>query len=478
MSDQRNFLLIFADQWRGDCLSALGHPVVETPNLDDLARKGVTFARAYSPSPSCIPARACLATGQTPWNCGRIGYKDRVPWTYRQTMMSTLRDAGYQTINVGKTHFFPQRANVGFEVNHVYDPQRLSPGFESDYHAWLAHETNGAVEDPALIIDNNSWMVAPWDAPSYLHPTEWTASTAVEALKRRDPMRPFFMQVGFHRPHPPYDPPTYYQDRYEKKPLPQIPLGDWLEGNPVHANENARTDAFHADLPKHLTDRTRRAYFAAIAHIDAQLSRILFWLANNGLMENTTIIFSSDHGELLGDHHMYRKANPWEGSASVPLIIKPAAGIDVTPGHVDRDTAVSLIDIMPTLLGHAGVAVPEAVDGMDITPWFTAGQPAPGRAYIHGEHAAVDGNGWQYTADGRYKYIWETKAGREWLFDLQEDPQEVRDLSKDAGSAQVLERHRGYLVEALRGRGDGLTDGEKLLPGRLLPQTVAEVERV
>lgn len=470
MNPTRNFLLIITDQWRGDCLSYAGHPVVETPTLDELASKGVYFRRAYSPSPSCIPARACLATGQTPWHCGRTGYQDKIPWDYAHTMMHLFRDSGYQTINVGKTHFFPQRSHLGFEINRLYDPQRLSPGFESDYHRWLQEKTNGAVQDTAMIVNNNTWVAAPWDAPSHLHPTEWTAETAIQTLKDRDPTRPFFMQVGFHRPHPPYDPPAYYYDMYKDKELPPVPVGAWAEDCPIMPCEDMRNDAFYARIRPEAEDRMRRAYFGSITHIDAQIARIFYWLVNNRLYDDTTIIFTSDHGELLGDHHMFRKANPWEGSSNIPMIVKPAKGISFTRGLYDDSTPVSLIDIMPTFLSEAGIPVPADVDGVDLGPALE-GDRLP-RSLVHGEHSPVETVGWQYLTDGRYKYIWETLGGAEWLFDLHEDPSESVNIIDTPALSETVAYFRRSLAEILSERDLGMSDGEQLVPGTVLPPFV------
>jgi len=192
MPERPNFVLIFPDQWRGDCLGYTGHPYVDTPFLDEMAGQGVTFTAAYSACPSCIATRACMARGQTPDATGRIGYQDRVPWRYDETMMTRLRDGGYQTINVGKTHFYPQRANLGFEINLTYDPQDHGEGLQSDYHEWLERQTNGEIRDTTQEINSNSWVAHPWVHEERLHPNTWNMQTALEQIQRRDPMRPFF----------------------------------------------------------------------------------------------------------------------------------------------------------------------------------------------------------------------------------------------------------------------------------------------
>ena len=467
-----NFLLIFADQWRGDCLGAAGHPVVETPNLDQLAAEGTLFDAAYAACPSCIAARATLATGQTPSTCGRIGYRDGVPWRYPTTLMRVLRDAGYQTMQVGKTHFYPQRAALGFEEMRTYDPQRLDPGYDSDYHVWLARTAGPSIQDTAMVMDNNSWIAVPWPNPVHLHPNVWTTDAALELLDRRDPTRPFFLQIGYHRPHAPLDPPLHVLAMYERKELPPVPCGRWAERYDAPVSS---IKAFHGRLPKEILDRARRAYYAQITHLDDQIGRILFYLRRRNMLQSTWVFFSADHGELLGDHWQFRKVAPWEGSAKIPWIIRPPAG-PAFRAAPRCSAPVSHYDIMPSILDAAGVSVPPSVEGRSILP-LLRDPKAAWREYVHGEHSSCyEDVGWQFVTDGREKFAWDTKSGREWFFDLVSDPQELHDRSGDPSYAERVEIWRRRLVETLAARPrDGLSDGKRLIPGKLLPTVRPEL---
>ena len=186
--DRPNIILIFTDQWRGDFLGSLGHKV-KTPFLDQLAGEGITYTSAYCATPSCIPARASLLTGMSGSSCNRIGYMDGIPWRYPVTMQGVFKSSGYRTINVGKTHYYPRREGQGFEANRLYDPQNWIDGGKSDYHKWLDEETGGKVIDPADSMDNNGFCYIPWTYDNYLHPTEWTADTAIEEIKKTDKER-------------------------------------------------------------------------------------------------------------------------------------------------------------------------------------------------------------------------------------------------------------------------------------------------
>ncbi len=466
MPERPNFLLIFPDQWRGDCVGgAYNHPVVETPFLDQMANEGVTFTSAYSACPSCIATRAVLATGRTPDQVGRIGYRDGVPWNYEDTMYHRLRDSGYQTINVGKTHFYPQRLHLGFEENQVYDCIRIDEGFDSDYHMWLAEKSGGLVRDTAMEVTSNSWMALPWVHSETLHPNTWTAQTSIEMLQRRDPMRPFFLQVGFHRPHPPLDPPIEYFRRYEGREMPPVPVGDWAAdfGEPVQ-----RVDSSTGTLPEHVLNRSRWAYYAQITHLDYQIGRILDCVRVMGELDNTWVIFVADHGELLGDHNHFRKVVPFEGSAKVPFIVRPPRSFEGPRGS-RRDEPISHFDVMPTVLRQAGIEVPDDLYGETLEP-LMAGGDAPWREFMHGEHSGFADQGNQFVTDGREKFIWLTESGRELFFDLTEDPQELHDRSADPAYAERVALWRGRLARVLSERGDeALSDGERLIPGTSLP---------
>jgi arylsulfatase A-like enzyme len=201
----------------------------------------------------------------------------------------------------------------------------------------------------------------------------------------------------------------------------------------------------------------RAAYYAAINHIDDQLGRLFAHFPRN-----TVIVFCSDHGEMLGDHQWIRKRIPYEGSARVPMLVKLPDSMNVPQQRV-IDTAVELMDVMPTLLDAVGVDVPGTCDGQSLLPLLRGGQLD--RVYLHGECSEVPttNSGMQYLTDGRRKYVWWPGSGREQLFDLEDDPTEMNDLAGDPASAPELATWRARLVRELSGRPEGFTDGQVLL---------------
>ncbi len=474
--EKPNILFILLDQMRWDCLSILGHPVgktpnVETPNVDAVARSGVVFSAAYSSCPSCIAARASIMTGLTPSSHGRLGYRDCVPWRYANMLPEVLTAAGYQTHCVGKTHFFPQGARLGFESIDSYEASQNFDGrYVNDYYEWLRERTGGRVREGDHGLQENSWATRPSHLPEELHNNSWVATRCIDFLRRRDKGRPFFLNMSFHRPHAPLDPPQPYYDMYKDRPIPRVPVGEWAR---IHDVPVTDLNAWHGRLDRPLLEQARRGYYAQVAHIDSQIGRVLRELEHAGAGP-TAVIFTSDHGEMLGDNNLFRKTYAYESSAAVPLVVSAPGG---ARGKV-CDSPCVLEDIYPTILDLAGVPVPSLVEGQSLAPAVAGTGPAPAREYIHGEHSACYSKeeAMQFLTDGREKYIWFTLTGREQLFDLASDPCETRDLAQAPGSRDRLERWRKRMVDHLAPRTrDGLSDGKKLIAGVELPAVRPEL---
>lgn len=457
MPDRPNLLLILTDHFRGDCLGRLGHPAAETPHLDSLSRQGAVFTQAYTPCPSCIAARRSLMTGQTPCTQGMVGYKEGLPWPYRTTLAGELTRAGYQTINIGKTHFHPPRLHLGFE-------QLVLP---EDHSEWLARQPGVCVEKTAHGVHANSWMARPNHLPERLMEETWLVGRALEFLRRRDPTRPFFLCLSFNGPHPPWCPPQVYYDQFIGRDLPMPVVGDWAERHAQEAGFPLDVNAWRGKIPDHLNHRARAAYFAYLAYLDAQVGRLANALMRGGLMNNTFMIFTSDHGEMLGDHHLWRKTYAYEASARVPFVVHAPRGMEIERGR-EIPQVVGWEDIMPTFLEVAGAPVPGCVEGRSVLP-LLRGEAKGWREYYHGEHSPCyhPENANQFLTEGRWKYIWNPITGEEHLFHLTEDPQELRDLAGEPSAADALRLWRGRMVRELAGREEGLSDGERLIPGKV-----------
>lgn len=475
MAGPVNVVLAMTDQQRFDTLGCAGSRV-ETVNMDWLAAQGTRFTNAYSATPSCIPARASLMTGMDPWHTGILGMGPGQPGcgNLSNTLPQLLGDAGYHTQGVGKMHFKPQRSLQGFHHTILDESARVQdPGFVSDYVSWFDANRPGDVDRYEHGIDQNSWMSRPYHLPEWLHATNWTAGEAIRFLRRRDPTRPFFLKCSFARPHSPYDAPPWYFDLYDRSTLLEPAIGEWASVHDV-PHDAADPNAWHGRRSPAEIHRARAGYYGSIHHIDHQLGRLLTELRRQRLDDDTLIIFTADHGDMMGDHNLWRKTYAYEGSAHVPLIVRPPAAMRDSVQPVS-DLPVCLQDIMPTILDAAQVAVPETVDGASLLPLMTGDGEAGWRDAVHGEHSTcyAQSEEMQYLTDGDWKYIWFTRTGTEQLFHLADDPYECTDLAGDTRHADRLRRWRSHLIGILETRDAGLTSQGRLVSQQDRPYLVS-----
>ena len=461
MTPKPNILLFVTEQHRGDCLGIEGHPVLMTPNMDAIAGAGVRFARAYSDCPTCIAARRTILSGQFPVTHGMVGYHDRDEWHIDATLPAVLRDAGYQTAWIGRSmHQCPPDRRFGFETVVGFPHQGTS-----DYQDFVRRRRPDDWEGVyGTGVMHNDWTARPWHLDEDLHPTNWTVHEALRFLRRRDTTRPFFLVVSFMAAHPPLIPPAFYLDRYIRTGVPDPVIGDWAEPPPNGGIGRDVSDE-HVDLRGEALLCARAGYYGLLNHLDDQIRRLLNPVLGVDRMtnNNTVVMLTSDHGEMLGDHHLWRKTVPYEPSARIPFLIRVPERFGARPGTV-VDEPVTLADLMPTLLDLAGVPSPETVDGRSLLP-LLRGESFAERPYVHIEHAPRHHG----LTDGKEKYVWFVDDGREQLFRLTDDPAECHDLAAVPEEAARLSYWRGLLIDRLKQRSEGFSDGEKLIPGRPYP---------
>lgn len=471
MPDTRpNILLIMTDQQRGDCLSIDGHGVLMTPNMDHIAARGTRFVHAYTTCPSCVPARRSLMSGQHPDRTGMVGYHDGVEWEQPPPLLpQVLRDAGYQTAIVGRAmHLSPPRKCYGFEEMITSGRQ----GTPNAYHDML--RANGV--DPAegaygTGVMHNDWTARPWHLDERFHPTYWTVTRALKWLERRDPSRPFFLVVSFIAPHPPLTPPAFYFERYLRQPLPEPFIGDWASP-PAYDGVGDDVSANDVHLQGEALRSAWAAYYGQINYVDDHLRRLLNPVTGVRKLtgwDDTVVMFTSDHGEMLGDHYRWRKQMPYESAARVPLLIHAPQRFGIQSRQV-LDEPVCLEDIMPTALDFADVARPDSLDGRSLLP-LMRGEQTPWRDYLPIEHAPIH----QSLTDGREKFIWFVADGRELFFDLTKDPHELHNLIDAPQAQDRIAVWRKRLVDRLKDRPEGFTDGNKLIAGRAFSATLPHV---
>lgn len=460
-----DILLIMPDQMRGDCLSAVGHPVLRTPTLDALAQQGVLFRRAYSSVPSCIPARYALLTGQSPQYSGVVGFRaKRINTT---TLPGALAQAGYVTALVGRNMHQPEPdARLGYQqvvhgstyiADDEYDEQLKRKAPQSGGIRELVKTTG---------LTYNHWEAAPWPLEESLHPTTWACRRTVQAINQTPPEQSLFLTASLYAPHSPLFPPKQYFDRYLAMKLPSPAMGNWVDRSQLPSRSQVAGN--RVALDDATMHRAEAGYFGLITHLDHEIAAVIdaFKERSEKAGRPWLIIFTSDHGEMLGDHGYYRKCEPYEGAANIPMIIAGSPELGFKNG-AQCMSPVTLEDIMPTLLQLADARTDSPIDGVSLLPALR-NPHASVRTVLHFEHAPCysKDQAFQALTDGRYKYIWRTQSGREQLFDLQADPHEEHDLSQVPTNQQRLIQWRRRLVKTLTDRSEGFVANGELVPGR------------
>ena len=451
-----NVLLICVDHLAGLLTRPAGHPVVMTPTLAQLARNGCHFTNTYSACPVCIPARRSLMTGMT-----ARGHGDRTfsgdPMPDATTLAQAFGDAGYQAFAVGKLHVNPQRNRIGFHEVILNEEGRCRPnGFSDDWELYLA-EHGHAGEEFACGLCNNDYMTRTWHLPEHCHPTNWAAAQMCRMIHRRDPRKPAFWYLSFSGPHPPIWPLATYMDQYRTVPMDPPVIGEWAQqpANLPWLLRQRLTRYSICDATPHEVDLARRAFYGLITHIDHQIRVVIGTLREAGLLDDTIIAITSDHGDMLGDHRQWAKGLMYEMSAKVPLIVVPAVGDDRLACGSRDERLAELRDVMPTLLDLAGLDIPDTVEGMSLV----------GRArreHLYGEIYQND-LATRMIRDERFKLIYYPVGNRRQLFDLEADPREACDLADDATHRQELMRLEKVLIEHLYGSDEAMVRGGKLV---------------
>lgn len=386
LKEKPHIIFIMTDQQRSDALGCMGNPHIKTPNIDNLAKEGSLFTSAYSASPSSTPARAGLLTGLSPWKHGMLGY-GQVAEKYRYEMPQMLRNLGYYTFGIGKMHWFPQKSLHGFHTTLIDESGRSeSPDFISDYREWF--QLNAPGKDPDQTgIGWNAHGATTYKLDEKLHPTTWTGQIACELIRNYNQEKPLFLKISFARPHSPYDPPKRYLDMYANTEIPKPHIGDWCKEFETRLDPlTVASDAAFGNFGEEYAVNSRRHYYANITFIDDQIGEIIKTLKDKGMYENAIICFTSDHGDMLGDHYHWRKTYPYEGSAGIPYIIKwPKSLIKKVPDGTQIDKPVELRDFLPTFIDLAGGTIPPDMDGQSLRS-LVQNSTRDWRKYIDIEH--------------------------------------------------------------------------------------------
>lgn len=434
---EMNVLFIASDDLNTR-LSAYGHPLVKTPNLDRLAKRGVQFDRAYNQYPLCSPSRVSLLTGLRP-DTTRVYdlktlFRDNIPTV--TTLPEFFKQNGYFSARVGKIYHCGVPGQIG--TNGLDDPQSwnqvINPsGRDKKEEDLLINYTPNRGLGSSL-----SWLEAEGDDDEQ---TDGMVANEAVRLMKENKDKPFFIAAGFYRPHCPYVAPKKYFDLYpiEKITLPVEPA-DHLRNIPKPA---FFTDPLYWGLNEQQRKEVIRAYYASVSFMDAQVGKLLDAVDELGLADNTIIVFWSDHGYLLSEHGQWKKQSLFEEAARVPLVI--AAPNAKGNGKVSK-RVVELIDLYPTLANLCGMQPPEYLAGADLTPLLNKpkskwGRPAYTQVLRPRENImgrTVRTERWRYTE-------WNGGDEGAQLYDHKKDPYEYNNLAEHPGSAKVRAELRTLL---------------------------------
>jgi arylsulfatase A-like enzyme len=421
-------LIIHADQHRFDCLGAMKNPDVRTPHLDALARDGVLFRNSCCTWPVCTPSRYSLLSGQyVRQHRGQSNQCTLLPGT--PTFANLLRAAGYQTKAVGKMHFMPAYLDVGFSELELAE-QNGRGRLVDDYHRYL--KDHGLIDAVDLIDQEQPFRrLAPeeyWktfgarvsNLTEKHHSTTWIGDRAVATLERWGPERPGLLMTGFIKPHHPFDPPAPWHRMYDSEKMTILP--GWTE-QPLPEDLRYNRGYFdNTTLTRAALRRVMAYYYATISQLDAQVGRMIEVLKRQKLYDDTLIVYTADHGEYLGFHHLLLKSNHmYDPLIKVPLLVKfPRSRYAGTVS----DALVSSPDVTATILAEAGVSGGPDMRGQALGP-ISAGKQ-PGRSLVFAENGA-----YTMVRSRTRKLLYSSRPDRSLYFDLEKDPLELQSRIDD-----------------------------------------------
>ncbi len=454
MADRPNIIFINTDQQRYETINALGFDYVDTPNLDRLVNEGVNFSKCYVNSPVCGPTRASLFSGLSPHNSGALHNGSR----WNDSWVTLLNDAGYHCVNVGKMHTGPMGAPWGFHERYIVENKDRSAMpvkyLDELDKAILAHRlekptgTSYARDFPDYEEREGAYE---WPLPDHLHPDIFVGETAVRWLDlsygQYSIDKPLFLEIGFPGPHPPYDPTAEFAEKYLEREYPILPVTQEDMDSQPRGLQGFRQghrdfDFDSVSFSPHASDENRhrqRAYYMAnMEMIDAQVGDILDSLERNGLLENSVVMFTSDHGDNLGDHGISQKWNMYEQSVHVPAVVWSPGRFE---GGRDVPDFYQWFDFGPTMLELAGVKAPRHYEAISMLPALQGDAEASGRTRVFAEIARDQVmQSIEYAImvrDERWKCVEYLGDNIGQLFDLENDPDELQNLWGDPEHAAI-----------------------------------------
>ncbi|MGJ3244317.1 MAG: sulfatase family protein [Opitutales bacterium] len=448
----RNVILVTTDQQHFRTLGVTDTPEARTPNIDRLAKQGVFFKSHYVTNPVCSPSRGSFMTGRYPTESGLYANGVALPHDV-PTVADAMNRAGFQTGHYGKLHLEGIITRTGPAHPYGFEKCGIGEGdqhlLHDDYNNWFrVNHPQKFPEYSCMLFEGGHMKAYKLDIPEELHLTHWVTDRGMEFMEDRDPDKPFFLNLGFFDPHHAWNPVDPYYSQFEDA---EVSPPRWKEGEhdkrPKYY-QGFKNGGLVKNKPEQLT-AIIRAYHAMMAHIDANIGRLVSKLEELGIADETAILFSSDHGEMLGNHGMLFKG-PYmlEDLIHVPMIVS-VPGRDLGGQAVTGLT--SMVDLFATIQELAGVDDPLPSSGRPFIDRNLQPLPEGGRDYVllEWEHPSDSGNNSLRcirTEDTKYvHYNHDPESGE--LYDLASDPHEFENRFYDAEFAEIRDRMRTLLKE-------------------------------
>ncbi|WP_411334032.1 sulfatase [Metabacillus indicus] len=456
MSSKPNIIFIMSDQQRFDTIREFGFDYMHTPNLDALAKKGTMFSNTFTNGATCVVSRASLFTGMHPHNTGVYTFDN---WSHQRTWIQDLSEAGYYCVNIGKMHVQPRDEPAGFHERFVVEnptSKFVEHGQKDDeWGGYLSTHGKERPNDRHLKQPDwkNLYQSVPWELDEHLHPDIFVGDKATEWINEYTGTDPFFLQIGFTGPHEPYDPLERHLDLYLRE---DVPSGIWMEKEltekpPQHLAHQTFHDQINHESTiamKHASQNDiqemRRHYFAKVSMIDEKIGEIMDALDQKGYLENAVVIFTSDHGDMLGDHKLPYKWLMYDSIVHVPMIVWDTR-MDRSASKKQTQALVSLIDIGPTLLTYAGISPPDYLEGSP----FNSLLEQQSEDKLH-EFVFCQDNYLTMIRSHTHKMVYYTEqqdSGE--LYDLIEDPDELNNLFSHKEYSGIKQKMKDALLNWL-----------------------------
>lgn len=445
MAERPNIIFIITDQQRYDTIAALGYPHMITPCLDRLVREGVAFSNCFVTAASCAPARASLFTGYYPHTTGILKNAD----LWRRSWIELLKESGYRTVNVGKMHSYPYHTPLGFDERYVVENKDRYLEERYYFDEWdKGLRARGLVKQQRELYrklpDYQERLGAfEWELSEDAHPDVFVGQMASWWIEAYPQTQPLFLEIGFPGPHPPYDPVPRYAEPYLRENLPILEVTqEELDAQPPplramrkHNHYVDHDSVIHLLNPTLEQRQRQRAYYLAnVTMIDEQVQQILDALAAKGYLDNAVVIFTSDHGDCLGDHGHSQKWTMYDAVTRVPLLITGSGRF--AAGRVDA--LCQQMDLGPMILELADIEPPKSLEAVSLLPALRD-HAWNGRPHAFAEQArdgilqTTDFMTMVRTRDWKLVHFLDEPFGQ--LFDLTADPDEVNNLWDTAAAA-------------------------------------------